>query len=157
MCNSSAADFKDSLVEALTATKATLAFDAIGGGHLAEQIISSMETAIMRNGTASFSRYGSNTHKQVYIYGGLDTGPTIFNRSFGMAYGIGGWLVFPFLAKAGKEVAARLKARVAAELKTTFASHYVEEISLAQVLDLDKIALFNKRSTGGKFLINPSR
>jgi NADPH2:quinone reductase len=157
VCNSSAEDFKESLVEALTATKATLAFDAIGGGHLAEQILSSMEIAIMRNGTASFSRYGSNTHKQVYIYGGLDTGPTIFNRSFGMAYGIGGWLVFPFLAKAGPEVAGRLKARVAAELKTTFASHYVEEISLAQVMDLDKIALFNKRSTGGKFLINPSR
>jgi NADPH2:quinone reductase len=157
VCNSSAEDFKESLVEALTATKATLAFDAIGGGHLAEQILSSMEIAIMRNGTASFSRYGSNTHKQVYIYGGLDTGPTIFNRSFGMAYGIGGWLVFPFLAKAGKEVAARLKERVAAELKTTFASHYVEEISLAQVLDLDKIALFNKRSTGGKFLVNPNK
>jgi NADPH2:quinone reductase len=157
VCNSSAADFKDSLVEALTATKATLAFDAIGGGHLAEQILTSMEIAIMRNGTASFSRYGSKTHKQVYIYGGLDTGPTIFNRGFGMAYGIGGWLVFPFLAKAGQEVAGRLKARVAAELKTTFASHYVEEISLAQVLDLDKIAMFNKRSTGGKFLINPSR
>jgi NADPH2:quinone reductase len=157
VCNSSAGDFKESLAEALTATKATLAFDAIGGGHLAEQILSSMEIAIMRNGTASFSRYGSNTHKQVYIYGGLDTGPTIFNRGFGMAYGIGGWLVFPFLAKAGPEVAGRLKARVAAELKTTFASHYVEEISLAQVMDLDKIALFNKRSTGGKFLINPSR
>jgi NADPH2:quinone reductase len=157
VCDSSAGDFKESLVAALTATKATLAFDAIGGGHLAEQILVSMETAIMRNGPVSFSRYGSNTHKQVYIYGGLDTGPTIFNRGFGMAYGIGGWLVFPFLAKAGKEVTARLKARVAAELKTTFASHYVEEISLAQVLDLDKIALFNKRSTGGKFLINPSR
>ena len=157
VCNSSAEDFKDSLVAALAATKATLAFDAIGGGHLAEQILSSMEIAIMRSGTASFSRYGSNNYKQVYIYGGLDTGPTIFNRGFGMAYGIGGWLVFPFLAKAGAEVAGRLKARVAAELKTTFASHYVEEISLAQVMDLDKIALFNKRSTGGKFLINPSR
>lgn len=157
VCDSSAEDFKDSLVEALAATKATLAFDAIGGGHLAEQILSGMETAIMRNGTASFSRYGSNTHKQVYIYGGLDTGPTIFNRGFGMACGIGGWLVFPFLAKAGAEVAGRLKARVAAELKTTFASHYAEEISLAQVMDLDKIALFNKRSTGGKFLINPSK
>jgi NADPH2:quinone reductase len=157
VCNSSAGDFKEALVEALAATKATLAFDAIGGGHLAEQILGSMEKAIMRNGPVSFNRYGSNTHKQVYIYGGLDTGPTIFNRGFGMAYGIGGWLVFPFLAKAGKEVAARLKARVAAELKTTFASHYVEEISLPQVMDLDKIALFNKRSTGGKFLINPSR
>jgi NADPH2:quinone reductase len=157
VCNSSAGDFKDSLVEALTATKATLAFDAIGGGHLAEQILSGMETAIMRNGPAGYSRYGSNTHKQVYSYGGLDTGPTLFNRGFGMAYGIGGWLVFPFLAKAGPDVAGRLKARVAAELKTTFASHYVEEISLAEVLDLDKIALFNKRSTGGKFLVNPNR
>ena len=40
-----------------------------------------------------YSRYGSTTHKQVYIYGGLDRGPTEFNRAFGMAWGIGGWLL----------------------------------------------------------------
>ncbi len=155
VCNSSADDFQASLIEALAATKATLAFDAIGGGRLAGQILTAMEIAIARY--SPYNRYGSDTHKQVYIYGGLDTGPTIFNRSFGMAYGIGGWLLFPFLAKAGRDVAERLKARVAAELKTTFASHYVEEISLSDVMSPDKIAQFNKRTTGGKFLINPTK
>jgi NADPH2:quinone reductase len=156
VCNSSAEDFQDRLTEALVTTGATLAFDAIGGGRLVEQILTCMESAILRKRTG-YDRYGSTVHKQVYIYGGLDTGPTIFNRGFGMAYGIGGWLVFPFLNQAGKDVTARLKARVAAELKTTFASHYIEEISLAEVLSLQKIALFNKRSTGGKFLINPTK
>jgi NADPH:quinone reductase len=157
VCDSSAEDFRETLIDALTETKATLAFDAIGGGRLAEQILSGMEAAIARANTGAYNRYGSNVHKQVYIYGGLDTGPTIFNRNFGMSYGIGGWLVFPFLEKAGLEVTARLKARVAAELKTTFASHYVQEISLAEILALDKIALFNKRATGQKFLVDLSK
>ena len=156
VCNSSLPTFKNDLLEALAATGATLAFDAVGGGRIAEQILSGMEAAIGRK-ASSYSRYGSTVHKQVYIYGGLDAGPTTFSRSFGMAYGIGGWLVFPFLAKVGPIVAERLKQRVAAELKTTFSSHYEKEISLAEVLDLDNITRFNRRATGEKFLINPNK
>jgi hypothetical protein len=156
VCNSTASDFKESLTQALGATGATLAFDAIGGGTLVGQILSCMEAAI--NQTAStYSRYGSNVHKQVYIYGGLDPRPTEFSRSFGMAYGIGGWLMFPFLNKIGPAETKRLKDRVAAELKTTFASHYAGEISLSEALRLDNIAVYNKRATGEKYLINPNK
>ena len=155
VCNSTARGFIENLTKAIAATGATLAFDAIGGGYLAGQILSSMEAAI--GASAHYSRYGSAIHKQVYIYGGLDTGPTIFTRSFGMSYGIGGWLLFHFLAKAESETVDRLKARVAAELKTTFASHYAREISLQDVLDPEIISIFAKRATGGKYLINPSK
>jgi NADPH2:quinone reductase len=105
----------------------------------------------------AYSRYGSTTLKQVYIYGGLDTGPTEFNRNFGFAWSMGGWLLFPYLQKIGPAAVQALKQRVAAELKTTFASHYAKEISLAEVLDLDMIARYNKRTTGEKYLINPAR
>ena len=155
VCDSSAPSFQENLVKAIAATGATLAFDAIGGGSLAGQILSSMEASI--SPTPSYSRYGSSTHKQVYIYGGLDTGPTIFNRSFGMSYGIGGWLLFHFLARTNPKVVDRLKARIASELKTTFASHYANEISLLEVLDPKTVALFAKRATGEKYLINPSK
>jgi NADPH2:quinone reductase len=115
-----------------------------------------MEMAL--NKTAKeYSRYGSTTHKQVYIYGGLDTGPTEFNRSFGMAWGIGGWLLFPFMQKIGTAAVQTLKQRVAAELKTTFASHYSKTISLPEALNLDTIAGYNKRATGEKYLIDPSK
>jgi NADPH2:quinone reductase len=155
VCNSTAPDFMERLADALAATEATLAFDAIGGGALVGQILTCMEAAINRN-ASSYSRYGSTTYKQVYIYGGLDPRPTEFSRSFGMAYGIGGWLVFPFLNKIGPAETERLKRRVASELKTTFASHYADVISLHQALQLDKIAVYNKRATGEKYLINPS-
>jgi NADPH:quinone reductase len=156
VCNSAAPSFKDDLTQALVATGATLAFDAIGGGSLVGQILSCMEAAINRK-PSTYSRYGSTVHKQVYIYGGLDPRPTEFSRSFGMAYGIGGWLIFPFLNKIGPAETRRLKERVAAELKTTFASHYAEEISLIEVLQLSKIAAYNKRATGEKYLINPNK
>jgi NADPH2:quinone reductase len=144
------------LTEALVATGATIAFDATGGGKLGGQILTCMEAAL--NKTArEYSRYGSTTHKQVYLYGGLDTSPTEFNRNFGMAWAMGGWLLFPFLQKIGHERANALKQRVVAELKTTFASHYSKEISLAEVLDLDVIAVYNKRATGEKYLINPNK
>ncbi len=156
VCNSTSPNFRAELTEALAATEATLAFDAIGGGTLVDQILSCMEAAINRN-SSSYSRYGSNIHKQVYIYGGLDPKPTAFSRSFGMAYGIGGWLVFPFLSKIGPADTQRLKSRIAAELKTTFASHYAGEISLREALQLDKIAAYNKRATGEKYLINPHK
>jgi NADPH2:quinone reductase len=155
ICDASSPTFMDDLTAALVTTGATIAFDATGGGKLAGQILTAMEAAL--NKTAKeYSRYGSTTHKQVYLYGGLDTSPTTFNRSFGMAWGIGGWLLFPFMMKVGPETVAALKARVAAELKTTFASHYSSKVSLAGALGLDAIANYNKRATGEKTLIDPS-
>jgi NADPH:quinone reductase len=154
--DSSSLTFTQDLTEALAATGATIAFDATGGGKLANQILSAMEAALLR-GTTTYSRYGTNTHKQVYLYGGLDRSPTELSRSYGMAWGIGGWLVFPFLQKAGAETAARLKARVAAELKTTFASSYSQVLSLAEVLRRDAVAVYGATSTGAKVLINPNK
>ena len=145
----------DELTDALVATGATIAFDAIGGGKLAGQILTCMEAAINRN-AKEYSRYGSTVHKQVYLYGGLDTTPTEFNRNFGMAWGIGGWLLFPFLQKIGPAAAQKLRERVAAELKTTFASHYTRTVSLAEALTPAAIAVYAQRSTGAKFLIDPS-
>ena len=156
VCNSAALSFKDDLTHALVVTGATLAFDAIGGGTLVGQIFSAMEAAINRKPSV-YSRYGSAIHKQVYIYGGLDPRPTEFSRSFGMAYGIGGWLVFQFLNKIGVADTQKLKDRVAAELKTTFVSHYAGEISLRETLQLDNIAVYNRRGTGEKYLIHPNR
>jgi len=156
VCDSSAPSFMQDLTEALAATGATLAFDAIGGGKLAGQILSCMEAAINRT-AKEYSRYGSATHKQVYIYGGLDTGPTIINRGFGMAWGVGGWLLWPFMQRIGSAGAQKLRERVVAELKTTFASHYSKEISLAQALEPEEIAVYGKRATGAKYLINPNK
>ena len=154
VCNSSSDTFMQDLTDALATTGATIAFDAIGGGRLAGQILSGMEAAANRN-AKEYSRYGSTTFKQVYIYGGLDTRPTEIVRDFGMTWGMGGWLLFPFLQKAGPAVVQRLKQRVAAELKTTFASHYTKEVSLAEALQPDAIAGYGKRSTGEKYLITP--
>jgi len=155
VCNSSAPNFITDLTEALVATGATIAFDAIGGGKLAGQILTAMEVAANRRMT-SYSRYGSTTYKQVYIYGGLDTGPTELNRAFGMAWGLGGWLLTPYLMKIGAAEGQKLRERVAAELKTTFASHYTRTISLAETLQPDIIAAYNRRATGEKYLINPN-
>jgi NADPH:quinone reductase len=155
VCDSSLPSFLDDLTNALAATGATLAFDATGGGALAGQILTCMEAAINRN-AKEYSRYGSNTMKQVYIYGGLDMRPTEIVRNFGMTWGVGGWLLFPFLNRAGAATAAAMKARVARELKTTFASHYSKEISLTQALSAQAIAVYGQRTTGEKYLINPS-
>ena len=156
ICDSAAPTFMDDLTQALVETGATLAFDAIGGGKLAGQILTCMEIAA--NKTAKvYSRYGSDVYKQVYIYGGLDMGPTVLNRAFGMTWGIGGWLLFPFLQKIGPADGARLRQRVVDELKTTFASHYTRVISLQETLQLPNIAIYNKRATGEKFLINPNK
>jgi NADPH2:quinone reductase len=154
--DSSTDNFMQELTDALVATGATIAFDAIGGGRLAGQILSGMEAAANRT-AKEYSRYGSTTFKQVYIYGGLDTRPTEIVRDFGMTWSMGGWLLFPFLQKVGPEVAARLKQRVAAELTTTFASHYTKEVSLSEALGAEAVAAYGRRSTGAKYLINPSR
>ncbi|MDT5250837.1 MAG: NADPH:quinone reductase [Mycobacterium sp.] len=153
--NSTSPTFTAELAEALKATSATLAFDATGGGTLASQILSGMEQAASSTDGAGYSRYGSTVHKQVYTYGGLDTGPTTLTRNFGMAWGIGGWLLTPFLVGAGAEVVARLRARVAAELTTTFASAYTREVSLAGMLRPEAFNAYNKRATGEKFLVTP--
>ncbi|MDP1737311.1 MAG: zinc-binding dehydrogenase [Caulobacter sp.] len=154
--NSSSPTFMDDLTAAIVDTGAYLAFDAIGGGRLAGQILTCMEIAA--NKTAKvYSRYGSTQNKQVYIYGGLDTGPTELNRAFGMMWGLGGWLLTPFLMKIGPVEGQKLRDRVVAELKTTFASHYTREISLGEALNPDVIAAYNRKATGEKFLINPAK
>ncbi|HEY3796072.1 MAG TPA: zinc-binding dehydrogenase [Bradyrhizobium sp.] len=154
--DSTAPTFMDDLTDALVETGATLAFDAIGGGKLASDILTCMEIAA--NKTAKvYSRYGSSVHKQVYIYGSLNPGPVELNRAFGMAWGVGGWLLTPFLLKIGRADGERLRQRVASELKTTFASHYTQVVSLPEALKLSNIAAYAKRATGEKFLINPNK
>jgi NADPH:quinone reductase-like Zn-dependent oxidoreductase len=154
--DSTAPKFQDELVDALAETGATIAFDAIGGGKLASQILTAMEIAISKT-AKEYSRYGSSVHKQVYIYGGLNTGPIELIRNYGQAWGVGGWLLTPFLQKIGREGQTALRQRVVNELKTTFASHYTRTISLPEVLDPKNIAVYNKRATGEKFLINPNK
>jgi NADPH:quinone reductase-like Zn-dependent oxidoreductase len=154
--DSASPEFMDELTNALVETGATLAFDAIGGGKLAGQILTCMEVAA--NKTAKvYSRYGSTVHKQAYIYGSLDPGPVELNRAFGMAWGVGGWLLTSFLLKIGAADGERLRRRVAAELKTTFASHYTQVVSLQEALQLSHIAVYAKRATGEKYLINPNK
>ena len=154
--DSTAPTFMADLTRAVEETGATLAFDAIGGGKLAGQILASMETAANRSAKA-YSRYGSSVHKQVYIYGSLDSGPVTLERSFGMAWAVGGWLLFLFLQKIGPAEAAKLRQRVVDEIKTTFASHYTRVVSLQEALQPSNIAIYGKRATGEKFLINPNK
>lgn len=154
VCDSTADAFTSDLTQALAATGATIAFDAVGGGSLAGQILGAMETAISAG--AAFNRYGSAVHKQVYIYGGLDGGPTELVRNFGAAWGVGGWLVTNFLNRVGPQKAAELRGRVAAQLSTTFASRYTAQVSLAGALDLAAIAAYGRHATGQKYLITPN-
>ena len=155
VCNSGSPDFMADLVAALKETGATLAFDAIGGGRLASQILTGMEAAASA-AAGGYSRYGSSVRKQVYIYGSLDRGPTEVTRSFGMAWGIGGWLLTPFLQKIAPAEVGRLRRRVAAGLTTTFASSYTAEVSLAGALAPEAIAEYGRQATGSKYLITPN-
>ena len=154
--DSTSSTFRENLVEAIAATGATLGFDAISGGPLAGQILGAMEIVAGRSAT-SYSRYGTNIHKQVYIYGRLDLRPTSLDASAGFAWSVGGWLLTNFLAKAGPEVIQRLRARVIAELTTTFASHYTATLGLAEALQLSAVSAYGRRATGAKYLIDPSR
>ncbi len=154
--NSTVPDFMAELTAALKETSATLAFDATGGGRLASQILTCMEAAASA-AAGSYSRYGSTVRKQVYIYGSLDRGPTELTRNFGMVWGVGGWLLTPFLQRIGLDGIVRLRSRVAAGLSTTFASTYTDEVSLAGALGLDAIAAYSRQATGQKYLIIPSR
>ena len=155
VCDSSAPTFEADLAAAVAATSATIAFDATGGGTLASQILTAMEAAAVTG--APYSRYGSSVHKQVYVYGGLDRGPTVLTRTFGFAWGVGGWLLTPFLGRIGPEAVARLRQRVADDLTTTFASSYSHAISLSDALDLVVLRAYARQATGEKYLIEPHR
>ncbi len=154
VCNSGAEDFEARLTDALEATGATLAFDATGGGDLAGRILTCMEAAAMR-GTEGYSRYGSTVHKQIYLYGSLDPSPTRLERRFGMAWGLGGWLLPIFLQRIGGEATQRLRERVVAEIRTTFASHYSAEISLTDMLRREVLLDYARQATGRKVLVRP--
>jgi NADPH:quinone reductase len=156
VCDSSSPAFLEDLRQAVQTTGATLAFDAVGGGKLASQILRCMEAAALAKLT-EYSRYGSSVPKQVYIYGVLDRGPTVIDRDFGLTWSVGGWTLTPFLQKIGPAAVQKLRERIVAELKSTFASHYAREISLREALDLDVIGAYARIGTGEKFLIDPSR
>ena len=159
VCDTSDPAFMDSLIVALAATGATLAFDATGGGNggeLPSQILSAMEVAANK-AAKEYSRYGSDTYKQVYIYGGLDPSPTVLKRAYGMSWGLGGWLLTPMIGKIGMEKFQQMRARVAAEITTTFASSYAAEISLEEMLQPDIIKAYAKQATGQKYLVNPNK
>ncbi|GAM99953.1 possible NADH oxidoreductase [alpha proteobacterium U9-1i] len=152
--DSTSDSFVEDLISALTETGATLGFDAIGGGKLAGQILGAMEAAATKR-MATYSRYGSDTFKHVYIYGGLDMNPTTLTRGFGFSWSLSGFLLTPFMAKAEPQVVARMRKRVVDELTTTFKSHYSHQISLAEALDPTVLAAFNAKRTGEKYLIRP--
>jgi NADPH:quinone reductase len=151
--DSTADSFMADLTKAVKETSATVAFDAIGGGQLVGRILTCMEAALSAD--QAFSRYGSATHKQVYIYGGLDRSPTELTRGYGMAWGVGGWLLTLFLRKAGPSTIAAMRERVAAGLTTTFASSYAGRLSLAEALQPAAIAAYARMGTGRKYLITP--
>ncbi|WP_223997611.1 zinc-binding dehydrogenase, partial [Burkholderia gladioli] len=154
--DSNAADFDSALVEAIEATGATLAFDAIGGGDMAERLLTAMGVVTTRRMTR-YDRYGSSTHRQVYLYGTLDPSPTILTRRSGLAWGVGGWLLTWRLRQFGEAAAARMRERIVAELDTTFASRYGERITLAQLVEPETIRRYARRATGEKFLVEPNR
>ena len=159
VCNTSDPDFMKTLVKAVVETGATLGFDATGGGNNGElpgQILSAMEIAANKN-SKEYSRYGSETYKQVYIYGGLDQSPSILKRSYGMSWGLGGWLLTPMLGKIGMDKFQIMRKRIAKEIKTTFASTYIQEISLEEMLQPEIINSFAKHKTGNKYLVNPQK
>ena len=154
VCNSSSDNFMSDLVEALVDTGATIGFDATGGGNLSSLLLTAMEVAANKTAT-EYSRYGSDSFKQVYIYGGLDRSPTTLTRSFGFSWSLGGWLLTPFIGKIGPEKFQELRQKVADEIQTTFKSNYTKEISLEGVLEIENITEYAQQATGQKYLITP--
>ena len=155
ICNSSSESFKQDLLAAIEETGATLAFDAVGGGDLVSDILSAMEQVGSKD-AVGFNTYGSPAHKQVYVYGSLDFAPTVLNRAYGMSWGVSGYLLMQFLGKITPQRVGELHKRVADEIDTTFASHYTEELSFRQAMEPSYVAQYNAKTTGGKFLINPT-
>ncbi|MCY4426392.1 MAG: zinc-binding dehydrogenase [Halieaceae bacterium] len=153
--NSTADDFRKQLTDTIAATGATVAFDATGGGRLGNTILSCMERAAARG--QQFSRYGSETFKQLYVYGRLDLTPMQLTAAYGFAWGVNGWLLSHFMARAGDELITSLKQKIGREIRTTFASHYAGELSLQEALSPERIAVYSRRATGKKYLINPNR
>jgi NADPH:quinone reductase len=150
--DSSAPSFGEDLVNAISATGATLAFDAIGGGTLGSQILDAMERVAARS-MKTFSHYGSSTLKQLYVYGSLDRSPTQLSRTFGLTWSVSGYLVMHALRKLGPEAANRMFQRVGSELTTTFASHYSARVTIDQMLDLETLRACAQMATGEKYLI----
>ena len=156
VCNSAGPSFERDLVAAIEATNATVAFDAVGGGTLADRILAAMESVLARK-SVGYSLYGTSTPKQLYIYGALDTSPTILRRNYGARWSVAGWLLPQFMQTAGPDTIARMQRRVIDGLLTTFASRYTKEISLADALRVDEITIYAQRATNGKYLIDPQR
>ena len=152
--DSSQADFMERLIAAVDETGARLAFDAIGGGTMASQILTAMETVAARG--MAYSRYGSNQKKKVYVYGALDTGPTIVTRSFGFTWEVAGWLLTPFLFSLPPDEVPKLRARAAARLTTTFASRFKAKVGLEEMLTREAALAYNARVTGEKYLLTPN-
>jgi len=153
--DSSKDDFMPKLIDALAETGATLGFDAIGGGKMANYILLAMEQAAAKRG-AEFSVYGSTVDKQVYIYGRLDTGETILTSGYGLYWGVGGWLLTPHLEKVGMERMVEMRMFSVAERNGIFASEYTSEISLTDMLDPEICKAYDKKATGEKFLVVPT-
>jgi len=149
--NSQAESFMKDLIAALVATGATLAFDAIGGGRGVNRILTAMEIAAAQTGP--WSRYGSEELKQAYIYGQLDLGATELTRGYGWVWSVSGWLLTPFMKRAGPEVVARMQQRVLEEIDTTFASHYSSRLSLAEAITVEAVEDYCARKTGQKTLL----
>jgi NADPH2:quinone reductase len=155
VCNSSSESFTEDLIDAIAETGAYLAFDAIGGGSMGSQILNCMERAALRTSEAN-GPYGTTIHKQLYVYGRLNTAQLELNLGMGFRYALAGWLMPMFLEKVGAERAQQLRQRIADEITTTFASSYTKEVSLSQVMDAEFVAEFSKMATGTKYLINPT-
>lgn len=152
--NSSDDDFAAQLQAAVEATGATIAFDPIGGGTLSNQILMAMEVAAQKRMPA-WSRYGSEEHKQIYIYGMLDPAPMTLTRGYGFAWSVGGWLLTPFLQRAGIERIIAMQQRVLAGLTSTFASQYSDRVSLEGALGVDAVKLYGRKATGQKTIVLP--
>lgn len=154
--DSSKESFTGDLIDALAETGATLGFDAIGGGRMADRILTAMERAQAERG-AEFSVYGSAVHKQVYIYGRLDTGDTVLTAGYGMYWGVGGWLLTPHLEAVGAERVMEMRRFTVEERNGIFASHYTRTIGLHDMIDPDTARAYQRKATGEKYLVDPSR
>ncbi|PPR76922.1 MAG: hypothetical protein CFH01_01774 [Alphaproteobacteria bacterium MarineAlpha2_Bin1] len=149
--------FMEDLINAIKETGATLGFDATGGGNdgkLVGQILSSMEIAASTK-SKEYLMYGSESFKQIYIYGVLDRNPIVLKNSFGFYWGIGGWLLMPMIKKFGLVAFQNMREKVAREIKTTFRSEYKKIISFEEMLQPEIIRDFSRQSTGEKYLLDP--
>lgn len=152
--NSSDDDYMSQLRAAISETGAFLGFDPIGGGQNTDHVLKAMEQ-VAAGQMDEYSRYGSNQDKKVYMYGRLDLGPTILTPSYGLQWCVSGWLLTPFLAKAGMETVIKMRTRVQQNLTTTFASSYKAKVDLEQMLTKEAILDYRQMKTGEKYLVTP--